>query len=126
MYKHILIPTDGAPLSSHAIGKAMTLAKDMGAKVTVLTCTEPLRIFSLEPEQVARTINNYKEEASKQAHRILAAARQEAEMLGVPCETLEVEHGHGLDWGLDHGFMVTALSLALSVTPVTVIFDSRS
>jgi len=94
MYKHILIATDGAPLSSHAIGKAMTLAKDMGAKVTVLTCTEPLRIFSLEPEQVARTINNYKEEASKQAHRILAAARQEAEMLGVPCETLEVEHGH--------------------------------
>lgn len=34
MYKHILIPTDGSPLSKKAIQDAVSLAKSLGAKVT--------------------------------------------------------------------------------------------
>ncbi|MEJ2345969.1 MAG: universal stress protein [Gammaproteobacteria bacterium] len=34
MYKHILIPTDGSPLSQKAIEEAVSLAKALGAKVT--------------------------------------------------------------------------------------------
>lgn len=34
MYKHILIPTDGSPLSKKAIEEAVSLAKALGAKVT--------------------------------------------------------------------------------------------
>lgn len=94
MYKHILIPTDGSPLSTEAVDKGIALAKSMGAKVTLLSVTEPLRVFSLEPDQIARTINDYKQEASKLARSILAAAEQKAKALGVLCETLEVEHGH--------------------------------
>ena len=37
MYHHILIPTDGSPLSGSAVEKGIALAKALGAKVTVLT-----------------------------------------------------------------------------------------
>ena len=94
MYKHILIPSDGTALSTEAVDKGMALAKDMGARVTVLTVTEPLRIFSIEPEQIARTIKDYRKQASKEARRILAVAEQTAKAHGVACETLEIEHGH--------------------------------
>ena len=35
MYKNILVPTDGSPLSRAAAAKAVTLAKIVGAKITV-------------------------------------------------------------------------------------------
>jgi nucleotide-binding universal stress UspA family protein len=94
MYKHILIPTDGSPLSTEAVDKVMSFAKEMGAKVTVLTVTEPLRMLSLETNHIARMIAEYKEAVSKQSRCILAAAEQKAKGLGLHCETLEVEQGH--------------------------------
>ena len=36
LYKHILIPTDGSPLSAKAIEQGMGLAKSLGAKVRIL------------------------------------------------------------------------------------------
>ena len=32
MYKHILIPTDGSPLSEEAVRQGMALAKSLGAR----------------------------------------------------------------------------------------------
>ena len=37
MYKHILIPTDGSPLSEVAIKQGLQLAKTVNAKATVIT-----------------------------------------------------------------------------------------
>ncbi len=37
MYKHILIPTDGSPLSRKAIEEAVSLAKALGGRVTGIT-----------------------------------------------------------------------------------------
>jgi nucleotide-binding universal stress UspA family protein len=34
MFKHILLPTDGSPLSEVAIKKGMKFAKSIGAQVT--------------------------------------------------------------------------------------------
>lgn len=42
MYKHILIATDGSELATKGVEHGLALAKPLGAKVTVLTVTEPL------------------------------------------------------------------------------------
>jgi nucleotide-binding universal stress UspA family protein len=43
MYKHILIATDGSELAAKGVEHGMALAEPLGAKVTVLTVTEPLQ-----------------------------------------------------------------------------------
>jgi nucleotide-binding universal stress UspA family protein len=92
MYGNILIPTDGSPLSAEAVEKSMGLAKEIGAKVTVLSVTEPLRLLSLETNHIARMLAEYSEAVSKQSRWILKSAEQKAKDFGVPCETLAVEH----------------------------------
>ncbi len=42
MYKHILIATDGSELAAKGVEHGLALAGPLGAKVTVLTVTEPL------------------------------------------------------------------------------------
>ena len=42
MFKHILLPTDGSPLSAAAIRQGIRFAKSIGAKVTGL-CVMPLQ-----------------------------------------------------------------------------------
>lgn len=43
MYKHILIATDGSELAEKGLEHGLALAVPLGAKVTVLTVTEPLQ-----------------------------------------------------------------------------------
>lgn len=43
MYKHILIATDGSELAAKGVEHGMALAGPLGARVTVLTVTEPLQ-----------------------------------------------------------------------------------
>ena len=35
MYRHILIPTDGSELAEHAVTNGLSLAKSVGAKITL-------------------------------------------------------------------------------------------
>lgn len=51
MYKHILIATDGSELARKGLEHGLSLAKPLGAKVTVLTVSEPMRP---EVERAAR------------------------------------------------------------------------
>ena len=55
MYTHLLVPTDGSPLSDHALGQALSLAGALGARLTVLTVIEPFQMMAYAPEQVAAT-----------------------------------------------------------------------
>ena len=41
MYKHILLPTDGSPLSARAVAAGVALAKALGARVTALFVAPP-------------------------------------------------------------------------------------
>ena len=41
MYRHILIPTDGSEVAEHAVTNGLSLAKSVGAKVTVIIVEEP-------------------------------------------------------------------------------------
>ncbi len=45
MFSHILIPTDGSAIATHALEKALDFAHDIGAKVTVVSVIQPLEAF---------------------------------------------------------------------------------
>jgi nucleotide-binding universal stress UspA family protein len=91
MYRHILIPTDGSVLATEAVDKGIAFAKDIGAKVTVLTVTGPFHMLSLDPLQINDTFAEYQRHASCHARRILAVAAQKARALEVLCDTVEIE-----------------------------------
>ena len=60
MYKSILIPTDGSELAAKAVQHGMAFAKEIGAKITVLTVTVPFHVFTLDPEILEDTVDQYK------------------------------------------------------------------
>ena len=46
MYRHILIPTDGSELAERAVTHGLSLAKFVGAKVTVVIAEEQVVSWS--------------------------------------------------------------------------------
>ena len=81
MYQHILIPTDGSELAERAVTHGLSLAKFVGAKVTVIIVEERLGGGWLYTEQI-------KEHTASVLDRVADAAKQ----AGVPCDTV-----HALD-----------------------------
>ncbi|ACA16970.1 UspA domain protein [Methylobacterium sp. 4-46] len=89
MYQHILVPTDGTSISASAVKNAVSLAKTVGAKVTVLT------VVARFPALPLGASNPYVDEFTRHAHadadRRLTEAEQEAKRVGVSCEVVKVE-----------------------------------
>ena len=102
MYRHILIPTDGSELAEQAVTNGLSLAKSLGAKVTVIIVEEPNWPVVSEPkvrqsfvehgafsdfrrytEEINEQIKNY---AARALNRVADAAKQ----AGVPCDTVQV------------------------------------
>ena len=81
MYQHILIPTDGSELAHKAVVHGLSLAKEVGAKVTVLT----VEAFNVDDASESRV-----KEAQEHAGSILDGIANEANAAGVKCETLQV------------------------------------
>jgi nucleotide-binding universal stress UspA family protein len=75
MYTNILIATDGSDLSEKAVSHGITLAKRIGAKVTVLTVLPPFQVFIAE-----------------YAEKTLGAAAHLAQEAGLACEGVHVQH----------------------------------
>lgn len=91
MFSHILIPTDGSPLSSVALEKSLAFARDAGAKVTVLTVIEPFHMLAVEPAQLEQTRSDFERQMHEQAASWLTDAELKARTLGVPCAVLQIE-----------------------------------
>lgn len=94
MYKHILVPIDGTPLSTTAVGKAIALAKALHARVTLLTVIEPFYVFAVDPEIVTATPGQYERIMIARAERHFSLAREEAALAGVPCAAFHVVEEH--------------------------------
>jgi nucleotide-binding universal stress UspA family protein len=94
MYENILIPTDGSELAGKAVQCGITFAKEIGAKITVLTVTAPFHVFTFDPQVVEDTPDQYKKHIEEHAAKILAAAVNAAKAAGVACEAVQVEHEH--------------------------------
>ncbi len=94
MYKKILIPTDGSNLAGKAVQHGIAFAKEIGAKIIVLTVTVPFQVFTLDPRAVEDTSAGYEKHTKEHAAKILGAAASAAKAAGVACNTLQIENAH--------------------------------
>jgi len=111
MFKHILVPTDGSPLSESTVSRAVSFAKDAGARITFFYAQpdfptpiygEGALIDPTTPEQFAKAAS---QEAARILERATAAASAEAVVSAtdtvvseVPYEAIiEAADRHGCD-----------------------------
>jgi len=92
MFKNILIASDGSELAAKAVEQGILFAKEIGAKITAMTVTEPFHLLSVEPSQLEYTPIEYKKHAELQANKVLGAVSAAPKSAGVACDTLHVEH----------------------------------
>ncbi len=91
MYKHILIATDGSDLAGKAVSVGLALAKELKAKVTAVTATEPWSAMAVgEAGAINFPFDEYEKAAAEGAERILSKVREDAAKLGVDCQTVHV------------------------------------
>lgn len=97
MYKHILIATDGSELAAKGLAHGGQLAKHVGAKVTIVTVTEPwsaLEMATLAHSGHSDIIQDFEKAAREQATRILDAAVKALEGAGVEVDTVHIADSH--------------------------------
>jgi len=101
MYKKILVPTDGSPLSAAAITHGIRLAKSTGAAVVGMTISVPFHTFALDPMMVSDTKESYKKDCEARATKDLGAITAAARAAGVPCEAMHVDAEHPYEGIID-------------------------
>ena len=95
MYKHILVPTDGSPLSLKAVRAASKLAVKLKAKITALYVIQPYMPRYTSEDIVYRaayTMGQYEKGMKKTADKALA--RVVATANGATCATMSKVHEH--------------------------------
>ena len=97
MYRHILIPTDGTELAGHAVTNGLSLAKSVGAKVSVIVVETPFKAWNVpesKSRQMSEAFAEHAEGIKKHATSVLNRAVAAAKLAGVSCEIIQVEHEH--------------------------------
>jgi nucleotide-binding universal stress UspA family protein len=91
MYKKLLIPTDGSELAGKAVGYGVALAKAIGARVVILTVTQPYRLVTIETAVLEDGPDDYVARIAADAKRTLDAAADIAKDSGVLCDIMQIE-----------------------------------
>jgi nucleotide-binding universal stress UspA family protein len=87
MFRHILLPSDGSPLSEAAVRKGLQLAKVINSKVTGF-CVLPKVLHFIYDYEVGEEFKNLAEAAIRvEVNKSLLAIERAAKEVGVPCET---------------------------------------
>ena len=92
MFRNMLIPTDGSDLATKAVEQGVLFAKEIGAKITAVTVTEPFHLLSVKPSQLEYTPVEYQKYSKAHAEKVLGVVSDAAKLAGVVCDTLHVEH----------------------------------
>lgn len=91
MFKHILIATDGSDLARKGVDQGLALAKQLGAKATAVTVTEPIAAMMMGEAAIALPLDDYDKAAAASAAKILAGVSAAAAKAGIACGTLHVK-----------------------------------
>ena len=94
MYQHILIPTDGSEVAERAVTHGLSLAKFVGAKITVIIVEERLGVLGvsgLARHGAFSELTKLEEQIKKDATSVLARVTNATKHAGVPCDTTQVE-----------------------------------
>ena len=92
MFKNILIPTDGSPLSQKAVVQGVALAKSVGAKVTAFFAAPPATPIVYRdylPVGYA-TPGEHEEMIRKTAAKYLGVVERAAKKASISCESVHV------------------------------------
>ena len=95
MYQHILIPTDGSEVAERAVTHGLSLAKFVGAKITVIIVEERLGVLGvsgLAQHGAFSELTKLEEQIKKDATSVLDRVANAAKQAGVPCDTIQVEN----------------------------------
>ena len=92
MFKNILIPTDGSPLSQKAVVQGVALAKSVGAKVTAFFAAPPATpiVYRNNLPVGYTTPGEHEQMIKKTAAQYLEFVERAAKKARVPCETVDV------------------------------------
>ena len=71
MFKHILLPTDGTPLSESAVRKGIALAHDHGARVTGVHVSPQFHLLTYRTDMLEETRDEYERDSRAHAERYL-------------------------------------------------------
>lgn len=88
MYKHILLPTDGSPLSESAIKNCVQFAKEIGAKITGFHAIPEFHVFTYQTEMLEDTKERFLEDCRTHAKQYFAVLETAAKEAGVECDTV--------------------------------------
>lgn len=89
MFKHILIPTDGSPVSNRATKAGVALARRLGAKVTAYCAIEELQPVYVEGYALdQKVIDEIEQHARNVARKRVEAVGTMAKAAGVPFESV--------------------------------------
>ena len=101
MYSHVLISTDGSEVAQKGVEQGLSLAKALGSRVTIITVTERFPAYArgvgLEFVMSEPLMAGYATGQKEAANAALAAAKQLADGLGIPVETLHVPDAYPAD-----------------------------
>lgn len=91
MYKHILVSTDGSDVARKGVDHGLSLAKSVGAKVTIVMVTERWPVYA-GPDWIPgpTEMAEYDARQKEAATTVLADVKVAADRLGVDAETVHV------------------------------------
>lgn len=87
MFKHLLIATDGTPLSRHAVEQGIALAQSLGARTTLLHVEPEYSAAVCRPGVRGETHEEFLARCSAHAESVLGGFREAARQAGVACAT---------------------------------------
>lgn len=110
MFKKMLIPTDGSPLSAQSANAGVSLARTLGAEVVALYVTQPFAAtigFDGMAAAYAITDEDYEKASTEQAKKYVQAVVDRADTAGVKASPVVVSNfnvADGIDQAAkDHG-----------------------
>ena len=92
MFRHILLPTDGSPLSEVAVRKGIEFAKTINARVTGFCVVPALPYVGCEAEIGAEFKKQAEVAVQAEVNKNLLAIEKAAKEAGVECETEKVKN----------------------------------
>jgi nucleotide-binding universal stress UspA family protein len=94
MFKHVLLPTDGSPLSDEAIRVGIQLARTVNAKVTGFHAMPEFHVVTYKTEMLEDTRKEFARDSKAHAAHYLSTIEKSAKAAGVACDTATATNDH--------------------------------
>lgn len=91
MFKHILVPTDGSEFSMNTVRRAVTFAREAGARITAFNAKPAYAITEFGGEGAlayTKSIDEYEQYAEEQAQKVLGDVERLCKEAGVECSKM--------------------------------------